>query len=58
MRQRLAEAAEHVVLFFWLLHLGTLGGDDKRHCIHAEPGDAELDPKAHDLENLGLHLRV
>ena len=56
--QEFAERAQHVVLLDRLLDLGALGRDDERHRVHAEAGDAELDPEAHDLEDLGLHLRV
>ena len=37
---------------------GALGRDHERHGVHAEAGDAELDPEPHDLEDLGLHMRV
>ena len=56
--QEFAEHAEHVVLLLGLSDVRPLGRDDERHRIHAEPGDAELNPKAHDLEDLGLHLRM
>ena len=38
--------------------LGAFGRDHERHGIHAEAGHAELNPEAHDLEDLGLHVRV
>ena len=56
--QEFAEAAEHVVLLLRLADFAPLGGDNERHRIHAEAGDAELDPEAHDLEDLGLHLGI
>jgi hypothetical protein len=54
--QEFAERAQHVVLLDRLLHFGALGRDDERHRVHAEAGDAELNPEAHDLQDLGLHL--
>jgi hypothetical protein len=30
----------------------------ERHRIHPEAGNTQLDPEPHDLENLGLHLRM
>ena len=56
--QEFAERAQHVVLLDRLSDLGALGGDHERHRVHAEAGDAELDPEAHDLEDLRLHQRV
>ncbi len=32
-------------------------GDHEGHGVHAEAGDAELDPEAHDLQDLRHHLR-
>src|SRR5215470_4573311 len=37
---------------------GSFGRDDERHRIHPEAGNAQLNPEPHDLENLGLHLRM
>ena len=37
---------------------GPFGADHKWHGVHAEAGDAELDPEAHDLKDLGLHFRI
>ena len=56
--QELAEGPQHVVLFFRLADLGSLAGDDEGYGIHAEARDAKLNPKTHDLEDLGLDLRV
>ena len=56
--QELAEHAQHVVLLRWLADVGTFGGDHEGDGIHAEARDAELQPEPHDLEDLGLHLRV
>src|SRR5262245_27409501 len=56
--QELAENAEHVVLLLGLADFRPLGRDDERHRIHPEAGNAQLDPEPHDLENLGLHLRM
>lgn len=33
-----------------LLGLADIGA--KRHCVHAEPGDTELNPKSDDIKNL------
>src|SRR5262245_36191947 len=54
----LAELAEHVILLLGLADLGSFGRDDERHRIHPEAGNAQLNPEPHDLENLGLHLRM
>src|SRR3954453_4455439 len=56
--QKLPERTEHVVLLDRSANLWPLGGDHERDRIHAEAGDAELNPESHDLEDLGLHLRV
>ncbi|MFK4562286.1 hypothetical protein ABIF95_004816 [Bradyrhizobium ottawaense] len=56
--QEFAECAQHVVLLDRLLHLRTLGCDHEGHGVHAEAGDAELDPEPHDLQDLRLHMRV
>ena len=56
--QEFAERAQHVVLLARLLDIGALGADHERHRVHAKARHAELDPEAHDLEDLGLHLRI
>ena len=56
--QEFAQLAQHVVLLHRLSHVRALGRDDERHRVHAEAGHAELDPEAHDLQDLGLHLRI
>ena len=56
--QEFAERAQHVVLLDRLAHLGALGRDHERHRVHAEAGDAELNPEPHDLEDFRLHMRV
>ena len=56
--QEFAKRAQHVVLLDRLPDLGALGRDHERHRVHAKAGDAELNPEAHDLEDLGLHQRV
>ena len=56
--QEFAKRAQHVVLLDRLADLGALGRDHERHRVHAKAGDAELDPEPHDLEDLGLHMRV
>jgi len=56
--QEFAERAQHVVLLARRIHVRAFGRDHEWHRVHAESGDAELDPEAHDLEDLGLHRRV
>jgi hypothetical protein len=56
--QEFPERTQHVVLFDWLADLRSLGRDDERHRVHAEAGDAELNPEPHDLEDFRLHVRV
>ena len=56
--QEFAERAEHIVLLARLADVGTLGADDEGHGIHAKAGNAELNPEAHDLEDLGLHCGI
>ena len=41
-----------------VLDAGALLLDQERHGVHAESGDAELQPEAHDLLDLGAHVRV
>ena len=41
-----------------MVTLAPLAGNHKGNSIHAETGDTQLQPKAHDLENLCLHVRV
>jgi hypothetical protein len=52
------EGAEHVVLLRGALEVGAFFGNDEGDGVHAEAVDAELEPEAHDLEDLGLHVRV
>ena len=40
------------------MNVGAFFCDDEGDGIHAEAGDAELEPEAHDLEDLGLDLGV
>jgi hypothetical protein len=56
--QKFPERAQHVVLLDRLAHVRALGRNHKRDGIHAEAGDAELDPETHDLQDLGLHVRI
>ena len=56
--QKLPERAQHVILLDGFSNLGPLGCDHERDRIHAKAGHAELNPKPHDLEDLGLHMRV
>jgi hypothetical protein len=56
--QEFAQHAQHVELLDGLFDVRAFGGNEKRHRIHAEARDAELNPKPHDLEDLGLHLGV
>ena len=56
--QKFAERAQHVVLLDRGSDLRTLGGDHERDRIHPEAGHAELNPEPHDLEDLGLDVRV
>ena len=56
--QKFAERSQHVVLFDRRADLRSLGGDHERDRVHPEAGYAKLNPEAHDLEDLGLHMRV
>jgi len=56
--QQLAEAPQHLVLRLRLADLRPLRPDDERHRVEPEPGDAELRPESHDLQDLRLHQRV
>ena len=56
--EEFAKHAQHIELLFWLSHVWSFGRDDERHRVHTKSGDARLDPKAHDLEYLSLHLRI
>ena len=56
--QELAERAQHVVLLDGPRDVRPLGGDDEGNRVHAEAGDAELDPEAHDLQDLSLDLGI
>jgi len=56
--QKLTKAAQHVILLDWSSYVHSLGRDDERDRVHAKARDPELDPKAHDLQDLGLDLRV
>ena len=56
--KELAKSAQHIELLLRFLNGRALGRNDKRHGIHAKPGDPQLDPEAHDLEYLSLHFRV
>ncbi len=56
--QEFAERTQHVVLLDGLSHLRALGRDDEGDRVHAKAGDAELNPEPHDLEDLGLDMRV
>ncbi len=57
--EELAKFTEHVVLLHGLVTcVGTLGRDDERHGIHAKAGYSELQPEAHDLQDLRLYLRI
>jgi hypothetical protein len=56
--QEFPEEAKHVVLLARFLDVGTLGTDDEWHRIHAKTGNAELNPEAHDLEELSLNRRM
>ena len=56
--QKFPERPQHVVLLDGVADLRAFGGYDERHRVHAEAGYAELNPETHDLEDLGLHVRV
>lgn len=56
--EKLTELAEHLVLFHRLGDLRAFRRDHKRHRIHAKSGNAELNPEAHYLQKLGLHVRT
>ncbi len=56
--QELADRAQHVVLLEGFANRRTLGRDDERHGVHAKAGHAQLDPEAHDLEDLRQHVRI
>jgi hypothetical protein len=52
------ERAQYVVLLDRGADLRSLGGDHERDRVHPETGHAGLNPETHDLEDLGLHMRV
>jgi hypothetical protein len=54
--QEFPECAEHVVLLAGSLDIGALGADYERHHIHAESRHAQLNPEAHDLQQLGVNV--
>src|ERR1700733_3822176 len=56
--QKLAEGSQHIVLLFCSGHLCSLLRNDKWNGVHAKAGDSELQPKAHDLEDLSLNFRI
>jgi hypothetical protein len=56
--QKFPKRPQHLELLDRLAHLRPLGGDHERHRVHPEAGDAELDPEPHDLEDLGLDMRI
>src|SRR6266403_5823647 len=56
--EEFAEHSQHVVLLGGPSHGGAFFRNDKWNGIHSETGDSQLQPEAHDLENLCLHLRI
>jgi hypothetical protein len=54
--QEFPEHAEHVVLLAGSLDVDALGADYERHRIHAESRNAQLNPEAHDLQQLGVNV--
>ena len=50
--EELAQVAQHVVLLAPASMLGPFVCDDEGHRVHAEAGDAELQPEAHDAADL------
>ncbi len=56
--QEFTERTQHVILLGRLFDVRTLGRDYEGDCVHAEAGDAELQPEAHDLEDLCLYIGI
>src|SRR6185312_10646804 len=56
--QEFSELAQHVVLLDRPGDVIAFGRDHKGYCIHPEPRNSELKPKAHDFENLGLYFGI
>ena len=56
--KELTEAAEHVIFLARPRQVCAFGGNHKGNRVHAKAIDAKLQPEAHDLQNLGLHLRI
>ena len=56
--QELAEGPQHVILLDRFGQIRTFPGDHEWNRVHPEAGNAELQPEAHDLENLGLDSRI
>ena len=56
--EKLAEGSQHLVILFGFGNRCSLGGNHEGNGIHAKARNSELQPKAHDLEDFRLHLRI
>src|SRR6202047_5313196 len=54
--QKLAKQAQDVILLDGPSDVCSLFGDNEGNRVHPKARHAELEPKAHDFQNLGLHL--
>src|SRR5207248_3203598 len=56
--QKLADHPQHPILLSRPADRGCLGRDHEWNRVHAKSRYAGLDPEAHDLEDLGLDVRI
>src|SRR5690242_5611081 len=56
--EKFTKHPQHIELLLGFSDVRTLGRDNERYRIHSKSRDTLLNPEAHDLEDLSLHLRM